>query len=600
MDVAAELGDYESRALRPPPDAPGSTRAADLMRRTTIGGVTSTSLLLPAPSCVSFAIDELGGNDLSFQVGVADAQFACNGDVVERVHGKSDGVLFAVEVLCDGVKKRVWQQLVGRDSVGTGLAQASVGLEPWRGKRVELRLVTEPGPSGDAAFDYATWSGLRIYGPTTRKPPTPHLVLIDVDTLRADRVGVCGAKLPTTPRIDAWAKREAAIYRDVLSTASWTLPATASIFTGMYVNQHGVDAFPKSISSETPTLATMLRQEGYETYAIAAGGYVVDALGFSAGFDRFAIDGSKVPNWTAALDWLARRRSEHPAFLFLHTYAVHAPYGHEDRFGDPDHPYTGPLAGKDVDYVNVIDPFNNGNLKLDAQDRAYVERQYSSLVRGVDDVVGSLLERLAAIFGDEDYMVVFTSDHGEEFFEHGRLGHGASIYQELLRVPLLVRYPKSTPNRPLGVFDTPASCVDLVPTVLTALGLPVPAGLPGVPLQADVDDRPPRLHYFTVADRGVTFGGHALLRHLDGDDVSCQLYSLRDDPTEQHDLLAGKEPPPNLRDLRARMEARLDHLLASYPPVKAGTGTRLDAEQLKRLKDLGYTVDGTKESAGSK
>jgi len=588
-DPSAELPGIERLRAGGEPVAP-----AALAQRVEIGEESRAAVALPAPGTLAFALAAVESDELHFAVAVVDQAFRADGEFLEPALGGSDGVTFRVEVEADGRRETVWSLDLGRERVGREWIEARADLVRFRGRPVVLRLVSAPGPDGDDAFDYAVWAGLRLRGGATRAPRMPHVVLIDVDTLRADRLGCYGSPRATSPGIDAWAAREAVVYRDVLATAPWTLPSTASMMTGLYVHQHGVDQFPRALHPATPTLATLLAAAGYECFAITEGGYVRAAFGFGSGFDVYRSARYKSADWEPALEWVRQRGSERPFFLFLHTYLVHAPYPSDPRFeSECEPPYDGVLAGKAVGYDNVIEPFNRRALELSDGDRAYANRLYDALVARADRVVSGFLSGLEPLLGGEDVLVVITSDHGEELFEHGQMGHGQSLYDELLRVPMIVSYPRSLADRPAGVVDaTPASSVDLLPTVLDAAGLPPPGHLPGRSLLRPADEPAPRLSFQNVLIESIAHAGYKLIRRAHPEPGAprgaTELYELAHDPGERSDLARSR------RDLVERFETLLDRVKTLLAPAVAGGApdTSISADAKEQLRALGYLLGG--------
>ncbi len=600
---------------------------ADLRTRATLDDVTRDAVLLAAPSVLELPAGVLRADRLHVAVGVSPEGWTIEDGVVRRAPRRGDGATFAVEVVVEGragggavdgaggapdsgsataTVERVWSATVGADDVGEAWTEAVVDLARFRGRRVALRLVTEPGPAGDALHDYGLWADLRLRGGAARVPDRPHVVLVDVDTLRADRLAAYGAARATTPALDAWAAERAVVYTDSVSTAPWTLPSTVSFLTGLAVHQHGVDRASAALGDTATTLASRLADAGYETRALTGGGYLRPVYGCDAGFERYDTRDPKDLDWSAALDFVAARDSERPVFLFLHTYAVHAPYERTDRWTDPA--YAGPLRDLEVDTHNVLDPCNRGELSLDPADAAWVEALYDGLVTGMDAHVAAFLRELEARVGDEPLLVLFTSDHGEGFLEHGHLGHGASLHAEQLRVPLVVRYPDARP----GASDVPVSGLDLVPTVLDVVGLPVPDDLPGRSLRAHrgttpteggdarsggreprgaaVDTARPDVRVAESDDRrAVLSDGTKLIGPRTDDAASpASLYDLTDDPGEHEDVAAVR--PDDVAELRRR----LAWFLGRYTAPEGGHAVGSDAAgaALAELKALGYLGDG--------
>jgi arylsulfatase A-like enzyme len=321
---------------------------------------------------------------------------------------------------------------------------------------------------------------------------------------------------------------------------------------------------------------THLADAGYETRGIATGGYLRPAYGFDLGFDVYETREPKDIDWSSALEFVRSRDSERPFFLFLHTYFVHAPYEYEPEDVDPS--YDGPLRGVDVDRDTVFDPWHAGSMELSAADRQYVEDLYDGLVRSMDRTVSAFLVDLQDAVGDEPLMVVFTSDHGEAFLEHELYGHGLALWGEVLRVPLMVRYPELQP----GVSTLPASGVDLLPTVLEAVGLPIPEGLPGRPLQA-AEGASVRVAQYEAQLRSVMSDGYKLIEPYSGTGGPVHLFDMAADLAERRDLS---------QDEQARIEQlrqRLRWFLATYPEREAVTGSSAaDSAALDELRALGY------------
>ena len=548
------------------------------------------ALLLPAPGRWEVDVDELRAERLELSVGLLDRAWLLAGDVLHRSRQHTDGVVMAVEVLSsDGQVDRLWSVALEGSSAGEAYVNAEVDLSPYLGQALTLRLVTEAGPMGDRHFDYALWGGLRLRGAPRRAPSRPHVVLIDIDTLRADRLGAYGSQRGLTPQLDSWATSQATVFTDAVSVASWTLPATVSMLTGLAVHQHGVERAIGALGEGLPTLARLLRQSGYETLGVASGGYLRPAFGLAQGFERYRTAEPGNVDFSEALGWLTDRSSERPFFLFVHTYAVHAPYPFDAARVDPE--YDGPFAGLDVDYGNVMDPYRDGELTLTAGDRSYVTALYDGLVATMDGAIGDLLMRLNALVGDEPMLVVFTSDHGEALFEHEVLGHGQEIYQELLSVPLVIAFPDASERVPRR--DDPASLVDIVPTVLDVVGLPIPQGLAGRSLLESQPEHRVRVarHFAEQQQRAVISAGLKLIeRWPQGDEsqVQRELYDLTVDPAERSAL--DWRDDPRVRALEHRLEVyQADH---AAPQQASSETATIDEDAQAQLRALGYLGDG--------
>jgi arylsulfatase A-like enzyme len=325
-----------------------------------------------------------------------------------------------------------------------------------------------------------------------------NILLVVIDTLRADALGVYGSSWNATPFLDAFA-REATLFQNAFAPTPMTAPSHASLFTSTHPASHGIwnevhlDR-EKSVIPKLPpsaiTLAEVLNDAGYETAAFADGGWVIPARGFDQGFDRFESETRGVADRVrSATDWLERRDSDRPFFLFLHTYEVHAPYLPPQRYEDAfDAEYDGPLrevllearafaasGAVENKLVDVHERFFKPILaELDSEDLRFLRALYQAELALVDEHLAQLVEYLRRSGILDETVVVVTSDHGEEFGEHGQFGHG-QVYDELLRIPLLIR----TPGAPAGERAEPVTLVDIMPTLLSHVGVEIPASAVG-------------------------------------------------------------------------------------------------------------------------
>lgn len=492
------------------------------------------------------------------------------GQVLQRLWNQLP-VVFAVTAQADGTRHELWTRTV---TAQDGFIEDVVDLSGLPDGPVTLRLETQRAEDTDGNWPFGFWADLSLSGRRTMLPSMgmPTVIVIDVDSLRADRLGAYGHSRDTTPRLDSWAASHATVYKDVVAAADWTLPSTTSLLTGLSVDQHGMQRFPQVLGDTTPLLSTRLRDAGY----------LSAEFGFDQGFDVFDQRGFQSPRWHEALDWLEQRDDGRPAFLFLHTYLTHAPWRADPRFADPVAPYAGPLRQRDVTYQQVIKPYEDGRLELTPADRAYIDEMYDASVARLDDYLMDFLARLDTIVPPSERVVIITSDHGEELFGHGRVQHGGSLYSDVLSVPLIVQYP----DRPYGRVDlAPASGVDLVPTVLDTLELEVPRELAGRSLREATIDPIARIAQHGDA-HAVQFDGWKLIvgpvAGSAGRPGGVQLYDLHTDPGELEDI--AEAVPEWVR----RLEAMLDESRQANRPLgpRPGEG-RMDPAVLGDLRMLG-------------
>jgi arylsulfatase A-like enzyme len=427
-------------------------------------------------------------------------------------------------------------------------------------------------------------------GGAHRPARRPNVVLITLDTTRADRLGAYGYSRRTSPHLDVLA-RESMLYTSALATSSWTLPAHATLFTGKFTSSHGArydPAGPLSLAnaiegprswrdyrvrglapSET-TLAELLRREGYATGAVAGGPWLKKPFGLDQGFDYYDDDEIDTANGrlaedvtSAAVRWIERSR-EKEFLLFLNYYDPHGPYAAPEPFA---HSFL--AAG-----AKLSEGIPRGDELI---------ARYDAEVLYMDHHIGVLLERLKELRLYDETLIVVTSDHGELLGEHGKIGHGQTLYQEELRIPLFVKHPLggAAPGRSAATVQL----TDVLPLVLRALNLPAPpdiqGGLPpriGHPLVAEVYPPPlnsPEGHWRAIYDGAFKFLWNSKGVH--------HLYDLATDPGEKVDLV--KRQPQRA----AGMEALLLRYLESLPrPGDAGPPRELDEETRRALRSLGY------------
>ncbi|HEX6885993.1 MAG TPA: sulfatase [Planctomycetota bacterium] len=415
--------------------------APEAFVRTTVqAGATSWSgLLLPAPAEALFELElppqaELTFHPLLVPPEVADAP-------------PSDGAEIVVTLTTGEETVEVWRGRV----VDASAPLVRLDLSSWGGRAVTLAIRTDP--LADARFDYAFLGDPRV---GARRPEPRRVVVAFVDTLRADHLGVYGHERPTSPALDALAA-DSVRFTQARSVAPWTLPSVRSLLTGRLPEDW----------SEATTLASLLRAAGFATAMFAANGYASASFEINRGWGRheFHLEPRADEQVDRALAWLAEQDGQ-DALVLLHLMDVHMPFQEPER-------YRRLFAG-DLPATLPRENFSDREVReaaLSPADQAYVRDRYDNNVRFVDDQ----LARLWAALGPQD-VLLFLSDHGEEFWDHGAYGHGHALWDELLRVPLVLR----ASGLPSGkVVDAPVSLLDVLPTVLDLLGLPVPVELEG-------------------------------------------------------------------------------------------------------------------------
>ena len=400
---------------------------------------------------------------------------------------------------------------------------------------------------------------------TAGLPDKPNVLLVLTDTLRADRTSVYGHERDTTPWLNSWAE-DAIVFEQALSANAWTPPSVSALFTGLYTSAHGVTALGLNAPSDDAvlashhiTLAELFQSAGYQTGAIVKSPVPRAEAGFDQGFNSMVtVDGKQAHSTSgeelvaAAKEWLGTHaNASEPFFLYTHFMEPHAPYiAPEPYFEMHDEGYDSTVTGS---YSQVLD-FRNGNETFTNEDVLRLRALYDGELTYWDQQIQSLVGYLTELNVQEETIVAFVGDHGEQFYEHGDWFHGA-LYQENIHVPLIVQIPGVSGRRVEG----PVQMIDLTPTLAGLCGLEeVPhwqaRSLASAMVTGETGSEPVYFEY------GDDLG---LLRQ-DGMKVSgvkgkAKLFDLSVDPTEQNDL----SDDPAYQDLLDEMKAEVLSILTS-------------------------------------
>ncbi|MGF1468002.1 MAG: sulfatase [Sandaracinaceae bacterium] len=415
-----------------------------------------------------------------------------------------------------------------------------------------------------------------------------HVLIYLTDTLRADKLRPYAADARVaTPELTTWARR-AATFLGAHSQENWTKPSVATLLSGLYPWEHGATTEDARVPAGVELLGERLRAAGYRTAAFIANGFVSDRFGFRQGWARYRNyirEGRRTPARFViddVLAWLSAQDGEPPFFLYVHTIDPHVPYAppEPDLARYDALPYRGPVDfGRDRGLLEAV---KSGRLRLDARDRVRLEALYDGEITYHDRHFGRLLRGLEAAGLADDTLVVFTSDHGEELFDHGSVGHGHSVYEELLQVPLLLRIPGLTD--PGQRVPTAVGLVDVLPTVLDVLGQPVPAHASGRSLLPLLLEGPPDAPRATTSGflsgwRTVVVGRLKLVQRTAD---RWQVFDLVEDPGETRDL--APERPQVVRYLRGLLGLELAQAQRRHARERGA----IDATLRSQLEALGY------------
>ncbi|HEY2945413.1 MAG TPA: sulfatase, partial [Vicinamibacteria bacterium] len=457
-------------------------------------------------------------------------------------------------------------------------------------------------------FAWASWRAPRVLGgpPTTATGSDPgrglrdslrgaSVLLIVLDAARAAELGCYGYPRPTTPEIDRLAS-EGIVFERAYTPAVYTLGAMSSVWTSQYPDRHhGELSYADRLPRDRLTLAEVLGAAGIPTAGFVANAMAGAALGFERGFGEFHEVyrsypelGSRGESLARALpEWLARPRERF--FAYLHFREPHFPYDppppFDTRFG-PDGPLTTEQRRDKTWYTDV----NQGRRRATPEELAHLVRLYDGNLAYADAQIGAIRRALEASGVLERTVVIVTADHGEQLGEHGYISHSAQVYEQSVRVPLVVRLPAGKGPRGARVREL-VDHLDLAPTVLDVLGVPMPSGgrFQGRSLLPVIAGGPgkPAVLSRTVWDRPVyALRDERFKLIYDTRTGRSELYDLEGDPDERRELSAA-EP------LRAEYYRQtLEHWILSLRPATAvaAAAQRLEMtpEQCENLKSLGY------------
>lgn len=553
---------------------------------------TRPSVILPPPAAISRAVSLPRQPILQFGYALLQWGWQPRGKGLQHADSQSDGVGFRVRLATDsGREETIWERYVSPAEANQFL-DARIPLESWDGEQATITISTfgsraDPASEENLKDDFAFVASPSLYSAATPRTPPRNVVLILIDTLRADALGCLGNPRPVSPNLDALA-RSGTLFTRARSSSPWTLPSHASLFTALFPTQHGLLDTTRRLDSQHVTLAEVLQRGGWRTAAFTDSVFVSPDYGLEQGFDRFDDRaGGIAPVVERAREWISS--GPEPFFTFIHTYQVHGPY-------DPPEPYRSRLVTEYTgDLPQAVDPgdlhgrFAGPRKKLPAAGLRYARELYEAELAYTDHVLGAFFDWLRVSGRWDRTLLIVTSDHGEEFAEHGGFGHPSQLYEELLRVPLIVRFPDKADDAGRRI-DVPVRLIDIAPTVAEWTDRPVPPRWTGVSLR-DMGAERAYLATVVAAESRAAF---AILQdswkwiHAPKGfyplhpERASELFDLRTDPREQESLRA----PARDADF-AKRKARY---LRKYSRLQDAPGdpVQLSPEQLQRLRAMGY------------
>ncbi len=322
-----------------------------------------------------------------------------------------------------------------------------------------------------------------------RAPRRPNVIILLIDALRKDHVGVYGYYRETTPNMDRFSQ-DAIVFQNAISQCSWTSPSIAALFSSLYPSTHGCVSYSQQgaevkadfLDHKIDTLAEILKEEGYETGAFVANHWICRRLQFDQGFDVFSPVNEKykprAPEVNEkAFKWISKNRMK-PFFAYLHYMDVHGPYS-------PPPPYDSFFKSTEFRQMSRRERNRLRHLSVgrgkDKNNLNYYIDQYDGEIRYTDHHIGEFLERLRRYDLLDNTIVIITSDHGEAFFEHGCCGHGWTLYNEEIDIPLVIKFPQSVKFPAVEHYRV--ELIDVTATILSILNLRLPYNPDGLNLQ---------------------------------------------------------------------------------------------------------------------
>ena len=443
----------------------------------------------------------------------------------------------------------------------------------------------------------ALGGGLYFGWPRERR----NIIVVLIDTLRRDALGCYGNGLRPSPAIDALAA-EGARFEDAVSTSGWTLPAIVSLLTGTWPTIHGAvgkEGTLTSIREEMLTAAEVFKLYGYNTFGWGNCAFMSPMLGLDRGFDLYDCrhaHNDKIRRADETLHSALAQLTAHKGgknFLFVHLFDPHLdfdpPPGYERRFtgGRNDPPL--PL---DVHECLGLQR-NAGNAPPVDEDIAYIKGAYYGEINFVDDQIARFVDELKQLGIYEDCTLVLLADHGEEFWEHGGFEHGHTLYDELIRIPLIIKAPAGTGPQGL-VVRSQVRIIDVMPTLFEMAGLKAPEFFEGASLLAQLEGR--TMPDLPAMSESILYGsekfawrvgGHKYIFDTDASAVPrAQLFDVRNDPGERHNLM---ESEPELgRTLRVQFESLFVQLQQRIRTMSSPRASNMGPDQIESLKSLGY------------
>ncbi|HJL20468.1 MAG TPA: sulfatase-like hydrolase/transferase [Sandaracinaceae bacterium LLY-WYZ-13_1] len=579
-EVAVELdsiwvfeGDAPGGELHPP-------LYSELVGELDVGGQARDALIVRAPTTVRWYAEIPEDARLSFAVGAAGESPTGRARVTVTPEGGEAAQVFEADL-----SGRWNDQLLDLSRFAGEVVRLEVAVE-GDAERVGIAAPALVVPLPDEALSEAQ---------------AQSVIVLLIDTLRASKLRAYNPESRVeTPTMDAVAE-EGAVFENAQAPENWTKPSVASVLTSLTPMTHNTKEQGSSLSPSALMLSEVFQDHDFATASFIANGYVSDRYGFNQGWDHYTNYIREERNTEAgnvfreAIDWIEEHRDER-FFAYIQTIDPHVPYDPPDDLLEHYDPgeYDGPIAPRRTGHQ--LEDAKAGRMELTARDRRRLEALHDGEITYHDREMTRFVERLRELGLYDEVIFVVTSDHGEEFHEHGSYGHGHTIYQELIHVPLIVRWNGVV--EPRRVAQT-VSTLDIAPTVLEATGIDIPEEFEGQSLLSTArgHHRPGPAIAFTdkLDDRRVaTAAGYKLVVR---GNLTWAFFNLREDPGEQTQIDDGGRHPIALRYLRGLYGQHLGADDRGNWLTGGTTGesrvlpqseAQIDAELCRHLQQLGY------------
>jgi arylsulfatase A-like enzyme len=410
----------------------------------------------------------------------------------------------------------------------------------------------------------------------------PNIILISIDTLRADHIHGLGYDRETTPMLDRLIQRGSA-FSTAVSNAPWTLPSHASMLTSLYPHTHGLTSEPLALNEKVETLPILLNRAGYKTAGVTTMPHLSPRHGFNRGFDTYICQEMRAPAALEIVLKLLREIESEPFFVFIHLFDVHSDYDPSQRFLSMfESSYEGNVDGTGKTLYQI----RNGELEPSEDDLAHLVALYDAGIRQLDNHLEMFFNALQTRNILDNTVIIVTSDHGEEFLEHGGVLHGQTLYDELMRIPLII----AGPEIPEGELVTKqVQIIDIMPTILDLCGVPIPPEAEGrsmVPLMRRENAEWAEIAFMEADWRNVKHDIKRAIR-TDGYKLYYDRYSGKE---ELYDLISDPGEQNNVIESHPEVAESLRKQLKKWMATERGHPDRivLSDKEREQLQALGY------------